>query len=354
MTLTAPGLLVDRAPSLYAPLLAALQRRAWLHGTGRLEKGVCSGNGLYYESVTGLAEGHAAAANQPPPHTAVVLHGLLGSGRNLRGMVAALCKQAAEQTGATWRGLLVDLRNHGKSAQLASLPPPHDLRCAAHDVVRLVQQQLGGRAPEALIGHSMGGKTALEVVRQLALPGAPVGQPKQVWVLDARPNSLHGAPDAATREVQHVLSTVQSIQLPLASRDALHQQLKERGLSTGLQQWLGSSLVPDGHGRFVWTFNVEGAAAMFDDYLTQDYSALLKSPPRGVTLHILRAMRSDRWDRETLAVVQGAVAATAQPAAVRGQTRYHELPDAGHWVHADNPKGLIKLLLPSLIEAAKQ
>lgn len=44
----------------------------------------------------------------------------------------------------------------------------------------------------------------------------------------------------------------------------------------GLQQWLGSSLVPDGHGRFVWTFNVEGAAAMFDDYLTQDYSALLK------------------------------------------------------------------------------
>lgn len=57
-----------------------------------------------------------------------------------------------------------------------------------------------------------------------------------------------------------------------------------------------------------------------------------RSPPRGVTLHILRAMRSDRWDRETLAVVQGAVAATAQPAAVRGQTRYHELPDAGHWV----------------------
>ena len=66
--------------------------------------------------------------------------------------------------------------------ELANRPPCARPRrsCAAHDVVRLVQQQLGGRAPEALIGHSMGGKTALEVVRQLALPGAPVGQPKQV------------------------------------------------------------------------------------------------------------------------------------------------------------------------------
>lgn len=29
-----------------------------------------------------------------------------------------------------------------------------------------------------------------------------------------------------------------------------------------------------------------------------------------------------------------AVAATVQPAAVRGQTRYWELADAGHWVSA--------------------
>ena len=33
-----------------------------------------------------------------------------------------------------------------------------------------------------------------------------------------------------------------------------------------------------------------------------------------------------------MGVVRQAVAATAQPAAVRGRTLYHELPDAGHWV----------------------
>ena len=64
-------------------------------------------------------------------------------------------------------------------------------------------------------------------------------------------------------------------------------------------------------------------------------------------------MRSDRWDHNTLALVPEAVVATAQPAAVRGQTQYHELPDAGHWVHMDNPKGLVETMLPSLVEAAR-
>lgn len=80
--------------------------------------------------------------------------------------------------------------------------------------------------------------------------------------------------------------------------------------------------------------------------------ALRRSPPPNTTLNILRAMRSNRWDPDTLAAVHAAVSATKQPAAVRGRTRYHELPDAGHWVHADNPKGLVKLMLPSLAEAA--
>ncbi len=33
-----------------------------------------------------------------------------------------------------------------------------------------------------------------------------------------------------------------------------------------------------------------------------------------------------------------------------GTTRYHELPDAGHWVHVDNPTGLTNMVLPSMIQ----
>lgn len=79
-----------------------------------------------------------------------------------------------------FRALLLDLRNHGRSARAPGLHGPHTLAAAAQDVVRLWQHELGGAAPDLLIGHSMGGKTALEVVRQLAHPRAPTGQPKQV------------------------------------------------------------------------------------------------------------------------------------------------------------------------------
>jgi len=40
---------------------------------------------------------------------------------------------------------------------------------------------------------------------------------------------------------------------------------------------------------------------------------------------------------------------TADDAA--GTTRYHELPDAGHWVHVDNPTGLTNMVLPSMNQA---
>lgn len=43
-----------------------------------------------------------------------------------------------------------------------------------------------------------------------------------------------------------------------------------------MQQWLGSNLVAEGTGRYGWAFNLDGAAAMFADYLKQDYSALLQ------------------------------------------------------------------------------
>lgn len=97
-----------------------------------------------------------------------------------------LCRQAAARSGLPWRALLLDLRNHGKSAAL-NLKPPHTLAAAARDVIHLFQQATGGAAPAVLVGHSMGGKTALEVVRQLALQHAPpLGQPKQVGLGRAR------------------------------------------------------------------------------------------------------------------------------------------------------------------------
>jgi pimeloyl-ACP methyl ester carboxylesterase len=80
-----------------------------------------------------------------------------------------------------WRQVLVDLRNHGRSAEIESLEPPHDMVNAANDLANLVKAR-NWAWPDVVIGHSMGGKVALQFAESCARGdyGDSVSLPKQV------------------------------------------------------------------------------------------------------------------------------------------------------------------------------
>jgi surfactin synthase thioesterase subunit len=46
---------------------------------------------------------------------------------------------------------------------LAGLKPPHNIQSAALDIVELIEAKLG-KWPNVIMGHSLGGKVALEFV----------------------------------------------------------------------------------------------------------------------------------------------------------------------------------------------
>lgn len=77
--------------------------------------------------------------------------------------------------------VLVDLRNHGKSAGINGLDPPHTMGNAARDLANLVKSR-GWTWPDVVIGHSMGGKVALDFVASCARGdyGESAVLPKQV------------------------------------------------------------------------------------------------------------------------------------------------------------------------------
>jgi esterase len=77
----------------------------------------------------------------------LILHGLLGSASNWRGIAQVLA--------GTHRVISVDLRNHGESPWADSMSYPE----MADDVLRLIEQE--GLERPAIMGHSMGGKTAM-------------------------------------------------------------------------------------------------------------------------------------------------------------------------------------------------
>ena len=95
------------------------------------------------------ASGGLAFSDSGQGSPVVILHGLLGSGRNWTSF--------ARQLSARHRVLSLDLRNHGRSPWF----PEMTYQDMARDVIELLEAQ--GLGPVRLMGHSMGGKAAMVV-----------------------------------------------------------------------------------------------------------------------------------------------------------------------------------------------
>ena len=268
---------------------------------------------LVYSAIQ--AEGAA------PARWAAFLHGLFGRGSNWQGFARKLVAVRP-----AWGALLLDLRMHGDSQALA---PPHTLARAADDVRDTLASAPAGVG--AVIGHSFGGKVAL-----LLAEGPPPGL-EQIWVLDASPSAR--AERAAGDSTRGVFAALGELPTRFASRNEFAAELQQRGVHPGLGPWLAKNLVrePDGL-RFA--LDLEAIRDLIVDFDRRDLWPLIEAPPPGLALRVVVGGRSDAVppaDRERL-----------RAAATRGAIELYELPQAGHWLHVDDPDGLVALLLPHL------
>lgn len=270
-----------------------------------------------------LAHDIIEAPGATPTRTAVLGHGILGNRQNWRSFARQLCTRRPDL-----RIITVDHRHHGDS----SGAPDHDsVAACARDQLSLCAQ-LGLRA-DVFIGHSFGGKVALEVAAQRAAAGT-ITPPLTVFVLDAPPVAadVHGRDE---HEVARVLQALRSLPQPLADRQDVVAMLVDRGFALPLARWMTTNLGRAADG-WRWRFDLDGAARLIDDYFSRDYMDLLSTPRADLVVHVVRAALSDRWSPALIAALDGL------PAGAPG--RLHVLERAGHWVHADNPAGLLDLL----------
>lgn len=253
-----------------------------------------------------------------PGRVIVLLHGILGSGRNLRTLATRLVH--ARPDCSIW---LVDLRNHGLSQ---GAPPPHTLQACVDDLLALFAD--AGQAPPMVVGHSYGGKVALELARR------PYPQLRQVWALDTLP-ALAAGEDDGPAAVERVVAALRTVPQPLASREEVVAWLVAQGLEPAIGQWMTTNLKSAADG-YRWVFDLDAIETMLDAYFATDSWPVLRQPPAGLHVHVVRAGRSSRWT----AAVLSALAHLDSP-----QVHVHLLADAGHWVHVDDPEGVLRLLV---------
>jgi esterase len=244
---------------------------------------------------------HALEAGQGEP--VVLLHGLFGAGRNLGAVQRALAPR--------FRVITLDLRNHGSSPHA----PDMDYRAMAADVVETLAER--DALPAALVGHSMGGKTAM--LAALTRPEAV----SRLVVADIAPVSyVHGN--------ERIAEALMALKLsPGLTRAAADAALAEAAPDASMRGFLLQNLVFGE--RPHWRIGLAEIARAIPALEGWETTANLRYP--GSTLFVAGAL-SDYVRPDQRPAIR----------ALFPYARFVTLKNAGHWVHVDNPSGFVSVL----------
>lgn len=272
--------------------------------------------------VAPLATTCIDADGASPARHLYFLHGILGSRANWRSIARKLARQVPG-----WGMVLVDLRHHGESLEVGG---SNTVAQAARDVLATAAEL--ARPVDAVLGHSFGGKVALEVLRQAEHP------PRATVVVDAMPGPASGESDTGTSDV---LAALERAPKQYASRAAFIEHFEGLGFSSSLSAWLAMNLQrPDGDQGVRLPLDLAAIRELLEDYQRVDLWPTVTSAPDGSGLHLIVAGRSATWGSEARTRADGLSGA-----------KVHRLERAGHWVHADDPDGLLRILVGVLEEA---
>ena len=247
-----------------------------------------------------------------------VLHGIFGAGRNWASIARRLVKDRPD-----WGVRLIDLRQHGASQGFAG---PHTLEAAANDLAALARSL--GETPAGVLGHSFGGKVAMQYARDHA------AGLQQIWIIDSTPEAREPGGTA-----WGMLEIVKSLPADFAARQDLVAALSERGVALDTAQWMATNLELSG-GRYRWRFELAAIEELMRSFFEIDLWNVIENPPPEAHLHIVKATQSSVLSPAALERIRAI-------AAGNDRVHFHELP-GGHWLNADNPEGLNQLLVQNL------
>jgi len=228
----------------------------------------------------------------------VLLHGLFGSADNW----GSIAKHFSQH----YQVISVDLRNHGRSphSDTQTYPDMADDLLAVLDTLGLAQVHL--------LGHSLGGKVAMQFATQY---------PAKVSKLIVVDMAMRAYPDRYTQLMDHMLAVNLS---QMASRNEVDNTLKDAISNVRVRQFLLTNLVKN-ETQLQWRINLPALKA--------NYAQLIAA----IAVH---------FDQPAL-FIRGARSDYVQDSDITALQQHFPLAEfvtlpTDHWVHAEQPQLFIQ------------
>ncbi|XP_015269041.1 PREDICTED: alpha/beta hydrolase domain-containing protein 11 [Gekko japonicus] len=255
--------------------------------------------------VTPLSLSYTVFDGPSPQPPLVFLHGLFGSKNNFQSLAKKLVLQTGRQV------LTVDARNHGSSPHSSLM----SYEAMSADVQLLLHQLHLNRC--VLIGHSMGGKTAM--VLSLQRPELV----ERLVCVDISPSET-----SAVTSFQAFLAAMRAVNIPRGLPRSTARRLAEEQLRSTIQEpatrnFLLTNLVSS-EDQFMWRVNLEAISHHLNEILSfPDF----QTPYSGPTL-FLGGSKSEYISSNDYPEIER----------LFPEAEIQYVSNAGHWVHADQPQ----------------
>lgn len=237
----------------------------------------------------------------------IFLHGLFGNKNNWRGISYSNSIKSKRNT------VIVDARNHGSSEHHDSMTYFE----MAHDINRLVKEELKIDKKFTLLGHSMGGKIAMTYAA--LFPDSIDG----VFVVDAKPQDHNNNPEISDT-INQAIDFISKLDLKNKTRTELLEELKN-SLGPTTANLMNTNLMTENN-EMHWRVNVKGIHSNIKNILGWEDCGQYSGPVR-----VLNGERSHRFYIEDFTKVF--------PAMKMKDIRM--IPGAAHWIHTDKPQETI-------------
>ncbi len=238
----------------------------------------------------------------------VILHGLFGMSDNW----VSIGRRIAEEG---FRVFIPDQRNHGRSGH----SHVHNYEAMVDDLLEFVDEQ--GLEKIYLLGHSMGGKTAMQFAFDY-----PERISKMI-VADISPMaSRHGDNHKA------IISALLKLDLKqFADRQDAMKAMQSIITNNRLRQFLQKNLYWKDRGSLGWRMNLEAIR----DNFSEIFRAVDFYSPLNLPLLFLRGGASDYVLDEHIPTIRS----------IFPQATVRTIDGASHWLHAEKPYQFVKEVL---------